>query len=243
MFWEMEKLGFKSSKIYNRTRKHEIKTLYDNVKFSRVEHSIKTTSSSLAALLWAMGLSIGNKCSQDYVLPKWIFDLELWQKRLFLASLFGAELSTPSTVTKHDYNFYSPILSLNKHEGFTDSGHQFLEQIKELLEDFNVKASIIKRRKEFVNKQGRVSYRLRLQIASTRGNLINLWSKVGFEYNKKRRHIANVAVQYIQLKKKVLNERKKAEKAAKEMKESGLNILQIYNNLKSDYVNRRFIER
>ncbi|MEA3457528.1 MAG: intein-containing RctB family protein [Candidatus Thermoplasmatota archaeon] len=240
---DVEKLGFKASRIYDRKREHEIKTMYDTVKFSRVEYSIKTTSSSLAALLWAMGLAVGNKCSQDYILPKWIFDLELWQKRLFLASLFGAELTTPSTVTKHDYNFYSPVLSLNKHEKFQESGHQLLVQIKELLEDFDVKSSIIKQRKEFVNKEGRVSYRLRLQISSTMDNLINLWSKIGFEYNKKRRHIANVAVQYIQLKKKVLKEREKAEKAAKEMKESGLNILQIYNDLKSNYVNRRFIER
>lgn len=240
---DVEELGFKASKIYDRKRKHEIKTMYDTVKFSRVKYSIKTTSSSLAALLWAMGLAVENKCSQDYILPKWIFDLELWQKRLFLASLFGAELTTPSTVTKHDYNFHSPVLSLNKHERFQESGHQLLVQIKELLEDFDVKSSIIKQRKNFVNKEGRVSYRLRLQISSTMDNLINLWSKVGFEYNKKRRHIANVAVQYIQLKKKALRERKKAEKAAKEMKESGLNILQIYNNLKSNYVNRRFIER
>ena len=240
---DIKKLGFKPSRIYERERKHEIKTFYNNVIFNRREKSIKTTSSSLAALFLAMGVPNGNKCSQKYLFPSWVFELELWQKRLLLASLFGAELSAPSTVTNHDYNFYSPILSMNKYEDFLDNGYRFLMQIKNLLEEFNVKSSIIKKRKEYKTKDGKISYRLRLSIASLPVNLINLWSKVGFEYNKKRRYLANAAVLYLNLKNNVLKMRTIAESKAKNMKKKGLNAIEIYRKLKSDYINLRFIER
>lgn len=240
---DIEKIGFKASKIYARERNHEIKTTYNMVKFRRTEFSIKTTSSSLAALLWAMGTPTGNKCSKEYLLPSWIFDLELWQKRLFLASLFGAELSSPSTITKHGYNFYHPVLSVNKREDIIENGVRFLNQIKAILEDIGVSSSVIKKRKEYVNKYGKVSYRLRLTIKSDIDNLIKLWSEVGFEYNKNRQYLANVAIQYLQLKKKILKNRKQAETIAKEMKKKGSTKLEIYNKLKSKYINFRFIER
>ena len=240
---DIEKLGFKASKVYSRKRKHKIKTMYDTVKFDRIEYSIKTTSSSLAALLWAVGAPIENKCSKEYFIPRWILNLKVWQKRLFLASLFGAELSSPSTITKHGYNFYSPVLSMNKQVDLLKNGDIFLKQIKNLLKEMGVKSSIIKERKEYVNKEGIIDYRLRLLINSDFDNLIRLWSNIGFEYNKKRSYLANMAVQYLQLKKKVLNERIKTEIAAKRIKKSGKNIQQIYEQLKSDYINKRFIER
>jgi len=236
-------LGFKASKVYQRERNHEIKTMYSTVKFRRIEYSIKTTASSLAVLLWALGVPSGNKCAQEYLIPKWMFNLKIWQKRLFLAALFGAELSTPSTVTDHDYNFYNPMLSMNKREEFKKNGIDFLLQIKKLLEEFNVKSSIIKSRKEYINKNNIVSYRLRLEIYSTIDNLVNLWGKIGFEFNKKRSHSANIALHYLLIKKKVLEERREAEINAKKMKDSGLKICQIYEKLNSKYVNRRFIER
>ncbi|RLF33451.1 MAG: RNA-splicing ligase RtcB [Thermoplasmata archaeon] len=240
---DINKLGYNASRVYERERKHEIKTMYDTVKFRRRETSIKTTASSLAILLRALGVPVGNKSSQEYLIPRWVFNLELWQKRLFLASFFGAELSSPSTITRHGYNFYSPILSMNKKEEFLENGKHFLNQVRDLLSEFNVKSSLIKERREYVNKNGEVSYRVRLRINSTADNLLMLWSRIGFEYNKKRQHLANIAVQYLEFKNRVLRERKEAEKTAKKMKKTGLDIQQICDKLESKFVNRRFIER
>jgi len=241
--FDIEKLGFHASRVYQRERDHEIKTMYDKIKFRRVESSIKTTSSSLAVLLWAMGVPMGNKSSQEYLLPRWIFGLELWQKRLFLASFFGAELSAPASLTGHGYNLYAPVLSMNKHEKYIKNGRKFLRQIKTLLEHFDIKSNLLKERKEFVNAKGTVSYRFRLQISSNPENLIRLWSLIGFEYNKKRKHLANSAIQYLKIKERVLKERKLATTLAKKMKKTGFTNQQIYKKLKSPYVNQRFIER
>jgi len=240
---DVERLGFVPSRIYSRTRDHEIDTSYAKVQFTREEHSFKTTSSSLAALLWCMGVQPGNKTSQKYLLPEWVFKLRLWQKRLFLSSHFGAELSSPATLTGHGYNFYAPVLSMNKREELIKNGEEFLDQIGTLLADFGIGSSRIGKRKEYTNKNGDVSYRLRLQINGNFDNLTKLWGLVGFEYNQKRRHLANAAVVYLRKKQMVINEREHAACEAAVMKEAGEPISSICAKLQSTYVNKRFIQR
>ena len=240
---DVERSGFTPSRIYSRIRDHEIDTYYSKVTFTREEHSFKVTSSSLTALLFCMGLPPGNKTTQEYLLPDWIFGLSLWQKRLLLASFFGAELSSPATMTGHGYNFYAPILSMNKREKLIRNAEEFLDQIAKLLADFGVKSSRIGEREEYTSKNGEISYRLRLQINNTADNLIKLWSRVGFEYNQKRRHLANAAVVYLRKKEQILNEREHAAVEAVRMRESGKTLSEICSTLQSTHVNKRFIER
>jgi len=240
---DIKKIGFRASKVYSRTRKHRITTEYDNFEFSRTEYSIKSTSNSLAALLVALGTPMGKKVEVKYEVPKWIFKCPLWQKRLFLASLFGAELASPSTVTKHGHNFYGPVLSMNKKGPSLESGRRFLKQLCRLLADFRIKSSKIGEREEVVNEKGDKSHRLRMQISSDPENLINFFSKVGFEYNRGKRYLANVAVHYIRLKQRVVDERVMAEKKAIELRNKGMGLSEICKKLESSYVNKRFIER
>ncbi|HIE36160.1 MAG TPA: RNA-splicing ligase RtcB, partial [Candidatus Omnitrophica bacterium] len=128
---DLEKIGFKGGRIYSRHRKHSIETFYSKVEFERREYMLKVSSSSLATLLVSLGVPLGNKCTNKYSFPEWIFKASLWQKRLFLASLFGAELSSPKTM--NGYNFYTPILSLNKKEYNLKDGEEFLKKISILL--------------------------------------------------------------------------------------------------------------
>jgi tRNA-splicing ligase RtcB len=240
---DLARIGFKSG-TYSRQRHHKIKTVYSTVEFDREETWLKSNSSTLAALLAALGVPIGNKCRQPYELPKWLFKTCLWQKRLFLASLFGAELSAPSTMSGYGYSFYCPVLSMNKTQDSLDSGYKFLQGISKLLSEFDVSAYNITQRKEYVNKQGRASYRLRLIIEGKTENLINLYSKVGFEYNEERRFLANCAVGYLRLKRQVIRERKEVAALAPRLScSNGWDKSQIYEYLKSPYINERFIER
>jgi tRNA-splicing ligase RtcB len=237
------KIGFTPSRVYSRQRTHAIPTIYKTVKFSHIEHSVKTTASSLALLLYGLGVPLGNKSSQPYLLPRWIFQLERWQQRLFLASFFGAELSSPSTITHHGYNFYAPVLSMNKQATYKKNACRFLKQIQHLLNGFDVSSSLIRERKEFVNAHGIVSYRLRLMIHSTPENLLRLWTSIGFEYNAKRRYLANMAAHYLLIKERVLEKRRVTAVIAQQMKNSGIPRVRIYERLTSTHINRRFIER
>src|SRR5207253_2100006 len=130
---------------------------------------------ALALLLVCLSASPGIKARQRYSVPEWLEVAPLWMKRLFLAALFGAELTAPQTVTGHPYNFSSQILSQNKVQACVDAGQVYLERIRAWLTAFGVESTLIANREEFTGKGGEVSIRLRLQISAVPENLIRLW--------------------------------------------------------------------
>jgi len=237
-------IGYNCSRIYRRKRHHKIDTSYGQSDFFNEETSCKVVSSSFAILLVGLGTPLGRKTDQNYHLPSWIFKAPLWQKRLFLAAFFGADMSTPKTMSNHRYNFYCPTISMNKNEGFVESGRKFLKEISSLLAELGVKTKKISQRTEYVNKQGKISYRLRLILSGQTEDMINLYSKLGFEYNKKRRFFANAVVQFLKQKQLIIEKREEAAIQAVELsKTAGPGAKTIYRQINSPYVNLRFIER
>jgi len=238
------RIGYNPSKIYSRDRRHRIRTLYSEYEFDTTESSFKVGSSSFVALLVALGTPLGRKTNQDFRLPQWISKAVLWQKRLFLAPLFGAEMSSPKVMTEHTYNFYAPVISLNKQEGFIDSGEMFLEDLSRLLQDFGVHTNRISRQKNYVNKDGVISHRIRLILSNLPESIIQLYSRVGFEYNWQKKYLANVAAEYLRYKKiVVLQKEDVAELAVAIKEEMGWSGKKIYKALDTHWINQRFIER
>ncbi len=236
-------IGYRPNQLYMRDRSHRIQTTYKEYRFPHRETSFLLPNTSLALLLVALGAPYGSKACQDYRVPAWLFKTPLWQKRLFLAAFFGAELSKPQTLAGHGYNFYMPTLSLNKREGFVESGRALLEDMSKLLSGFGVKTQRISERPEQLNRDGTRSYRLRLILSSRAESLINLWSRVGFEYNQERRALANAAVQYLKLKQRHLGEREQAAQLVDELAAVGASPQAIRTALMDHPVNGRFIER
>ncbi len=235
------KLGYTPSRVYTRERKHKITTSYDTYEFTRKEYSIKVTSRSFLGLLLALGVPMGKKVCQPYIIPDWVFGLRKWQKRLFLAGLFDAELSSPKAL--YNYNFHPPCLSMNKEKSLIDNGIYFLQQISQLLEEFGVRIQKIGRRVECKSKNGDIHYRLRLTISSDVDNMINFYSVLGFEYNLRKKNAANTVLQYLKLKKRIIEERSNAEKTAVKFYQKGFAPQEIYKKLASKWVNVRFLER
>ena len=242
---DIAKTGFEKARLYSRHRQHKIKTQYSTYEFERQEVCLKVASSSFSVLLTALGVPIGNKCRQPYELPKWLFKAPLWQKRLFLAGLFGAEPSSPKALTGHGYNFYCPTLSMNKAQDCLENGRKFLEGIRKLLSEFGVFTHQISQRKEYANEQSIVSYRLRLMVSGKTENLLNLYGRVGFEYNAERKFLANVAVQYLKSKDKIINKKKEVATLAPNLYSSGKwNRGELDDYLTtSPYITKKFVER
>ncbi len=240
---DIEKLGFKSL-LTERKREHKIKTAYSVYEFETVERCCHLGGTAIAILFAVFGVPCGNKAKQDYGLPSWIRKAPLWQKRLFLSTFFGAELSTPKFYSLRNYNAYCPILSMNKRKKYLESGRLFLEQISQLLEEFGVKTLKVSQRKEGANKDGNISYRLRLILSGRTKSLLNLYGKVGFEYNKKRSFSANLSLEFLKLKKVVISRRDRTSILARELhNNSGLGAKAIYKKLSNPWINSRFIER
>lgn len=239
---DFEKLGFGLS-LFSRHRKHSIQTSYDLIEFEAMKHSAHSSSSALGFLLKALGVVVGNKVEKEFEIPKWLFNSPLWMKRLFLAAFFGAELSSPKILTGHKFTFYFPTLSMNKRKELVLNARIFLNQIKKLLAEFEVESNLIVERKEFVNKHGKISIRLRLQVSETNENLIKFYSTIGFEYNLRKQFLGNLAVHYLKIKENVLNERNQSIEKTVSMYQSGMKLKQIVKEVGSGNINERFIAR
>ncbi|MEW5830817.1 MAG: intein-containing RctB family protein [Chloroflexota bacterium] len=240
---DIARLGFKPSRIWSRERSHRIQTTYNEYEFTRREHWIAVNSTAFAALLACLGAPVGNKAGQDYGVPDWLARAPLWQKRLFLAAFFGAEMSTPQTQSGLSYNLAAPSLSMNKRENYEASGRAFLEGLAAHLGEFGVQTLPIGSRREQVNADGLRSIRLRLVVSAEPENLIRLWSRVGFEYNRKRRSQAAVAAHYLAAKQKLVAERQEVAEQAVAMKLAGVSKTAIIQSLSGTTANARFIER
>ncbi len=240
---DISRLGFTPSKLHRRERVNQIKITYNTYQFSSEEISFSVSSTAFATLLVALGAPHGVKASQDYRVPQWIKGAPLWQKRLFLATLFGAELESPSTMMGSPYTIPAPKMSMIKREGYVDSGISFLRDIVDLLADFGVQIKKIGQRKELANADGFTSHQLRLVISGTNKNLIKLWGQIGFEYNIQRKTFANVALQYLKLKQRLIEDRENAAGIAVAMHADEMSISEITNKIGSKYINERFIER
>ncbi len=239
---DVKRLGYTPSRVYRRVRHHTLEVEGRRNSFETVEESFKVRSSSLLALLQVLGLPVGNKAKQDFELPDWLFDLPLWQKRLFLAALFGAEMSAPSTLTGHKYNFYCPTFSLSKREGFQNSGLQVASQIVQLLQDFGVRVLPISQVVDPVPNSGDHSYRFKVLVANTSENLIRFFSTINFDYNHRKRFLANAAAYYLTFKEMVLRHKFEASKTARRMRAQGVPTEEILSQLAGVYTTRTFLK-
>jgi tRNA-splicing ligase RtcB len=236
---ELKRLGI-HSKLLERKRNHRIVTQYGEKTFESNTAELHIYQKTFIERLLELGVPLGKKANSDFSVPAWVFGSPLWMKRLFLAGLFGAELSSPQTHTKT--GFYSPILSQNKNEKFKESGRKFLIQLMQLLDEFGVRVTKIAERREHPNKEGDV-WRLRLEISAEEENLLRLWRKIGFEYSEDRRKRAEIAVKYVLLKKKLTQKRIEIASQVKELRKKGLTLKEAIALLECAYANKRFIER
>jgi tRNA-splicing ligase RtcB len=179
-------------------------------------HQIATFSIALPLLFLSLGAPFGNKSKIKFSVPKWIFKAPLWIKRLYLAGYFGAEMRKPDQWKKQTHRFQNPTISLNKVRRLKQNGIKFLKDIKNLLEEFGVKSTKILVKDSWITNKDEQTVKIILRISSKEKNLINLWSKIGYEYNKERSILAAQAVQYLYLKNALLEKESSITKKPKE---------------------------
>jgi tRNA-splicing ligase RtcB len=183
---------------------------------------------------------VGNKAEQDFDPPAWLDSAPLWMKRLYLAALFGAELTAPSTITGHPHNFNGQVMSMNKRPWRAESGRRYLQRIRDWLREFGIDSVMLAEREERSGTS--VAVRLRLMISGTPDNLIRLWTRVGFEYNRRKQHLGCVAAQYLRLKGIVVEDRRQTAALARDMRDEGHSTRTITYALLSRYMKPSFIE-
>jgi tRNA-splicing ligase RtcB len=224
---DIEKLGFTPCGIYTRTRKI---SLNGNI-FETTENWIYVSSKSLSRFFEKLGAPKGNKTEKTFGVPEWIFKLPKWLKRLYLASLFGAQMSNVDT--PNGKTFSNLTFSVSKKTHFSESGLKFVKDLKRLLEEFGIRTSEVESFKD-----GN-SVRFRIHITSE-GEILKFLERINYEYSPERKRLGLYAAAYIRRKvfEKQIRQRK-AEKA-RLLKVSGMSLSEIATALN---INRRFVEK
>ncbi|MGQ9780961.1 MAG: intein-containing RctB family protein [Nitrososphaeria archaeon] len=237
---DVGRLGYRASRVRSRTRVHKIVSGGHVKEFVSTEYHFRVSARSFAWLLVLLGAPSGNKARVWFGVPSWVLKSPKWVKRLFLGALFGAELTSPKNVYK--YNFYCPVLAIDKVLNEKEDGLEFLRQVSSLLSEFAVETAKVSYRLEGRRKDGKQVVKLRLIVSSRPENLINFFGKVGYVYNRERSRLANLACHYLKLKLKVVGESARAIEVVEELN-GRVSPSEVHGMLESPRVNRRFIER
>ncbi|MFH0986670.1 MAG: RtcB family protein, partial [Candidatus Micrarchaeota archaeon] len=148
---DLKGLGF-NSYVFERTRDHCVPTQYGTIKFNATCGELHIYPQEFSKMMIAMGMPLGKKASSNYRVPSWIIKASPLIKRLFLAGLFGAELTSPATSSKT--GFYAPVFAQNKNTKNIESMRGFMIDIMQMLEELGIRCTKISERKEFKNKEG-----------------------------------------------------------------------------------------
>lgn len=237
---DIEVLGFKGH-MFKRARHHRITTVYGTSEFDFEECSLTVGSNSFAVLLVALGAPFGNKAKVSYRVPVWIMELEKWQKRLFVAAYFGAELTKP--ITHNGYNFIAPAFSVNKLRSLAENALQFLQDFRDMLSSFGVNTSApsIVEGYRYDGASGE-TVGFRLQVLSNTQNLINFFGGVGYLYNRGKERLASLTSLYLRYVEGVRADRVEIRKRAIEMYAGGTSAEIIVSALENKNAGRGFIE-
>lgn len=199
---DFKKLGYVTN--YIKTKKYESSVESASGKKRSISgHSTQLylNSQSLSVLLHALGVPKGNKSKTPTKVPQWIKESPKWIKRLYLAGLFGAELTKPAQRKGETHRFLEPCFSQNKITSLANENLNFMLDIIKLLHGFGVEVNNIYEQEGIINSHGQKTKKLAIRLSGKDENLIKLWGTIGFEYCKQRKIASMAALGYLKSKK------------------------------------------
>jgi tRNA-splicing ligase RtcB len=233
---DLSRLGFRAGGIYRRHRAHAFR----GRSFTTKECSLKISATCFVLLMHALGLPLGNKAKQNYVLPGWLHELPRWQQANFLAGLFGAELTAPRAVPGHGYNLQPPVFSLSRREAFRSTGREFALGVARLAGDVGAAVQALREEIDWTAPDGSRSVRFKLVFRASPETFRAVWGRIGYAYSPRRRWLAFQALHYLGLKEAHLRERADLAERARTLYAEVGSPRQVHTSLGG---NRRFIER
>jgi len=232
---DLGSLGFHSSPVYEGESASTI-NLHDGTQqiISGRYHVVASTSIVLFTLLKSLGAPAGRKADLAYDVPHWITGAPLWIKREFLASFFGSELEKPRASGRNGTTFQPPSFTVCKAQNNIDGGKRLVNGIRALLREFGVEASDCSVRASVIRRNGVKSFRLTTHINSGYENLLSLFGKIGYRYQKTRETLSRYAYEYLLTRKHRMERAAKAHSRALLLRAKGLTIKQISEKLRGE---------
>ena len=145
-------------------------------------YKLFVTSKEIAAFLESAGVPAGNKTNKKYGVPSWILNSDKKTRLAYLKGVFNSEASVYKT-TNGKYERWRIHISQYKNTRLRTDGIKFMNQIKNMLNDFGIFSSPVRCAKGNKRKDGTDSICIQFEIE--RKNFVNFIKYIGFEDPKK----------------------------------------------------------
>jgi tRNA-splicing ligase RtcB len=236
---DLSTIGF-GPHFLGRERRHRVNPPYGPSESDSTEDSLRASSTALAVLMVALGAPYGKKANREYLIPKWLSASEDWQKKQFLSSYFGAELSTPRTV--NGYDFEMPLFSVSKLRTLSNNAIELLGGIRDLLLSLGIESSNPSRVEghDYQDADG-LATRYGVGILSNTANLLRFFGKVGYAYNREKQRQASIASSYLSHVQAIRDERNRIRSQAAAKYKAGTPPGSIVESLTSEVAGSGFI--
>jgi len=240
---DVVELGYISNYIKTKKYESELNNVDGTTRKIKGESTqFYVNSQSLSVLLHALGVPKGNKSRTRTSVPNWIKNAPLWLKRLYLAGLFGAELTKPAQRKGETYGFIEPGFSQNKINSMENENLNFMLDIINLLLDFGVKTNKIYKQKGVINSYEEETHKLSIRISAKPENLIKLWSTIGFEYCSTRTRHSMLSLAYLKYKQIYLNKIKDFVRVARLQAKEGVSSSHIYKHADTEGISKGMVK-
>jgi len=153
------------------------------------------SDTAFARLLVSLGAPTGDKAIRNFKFPHWIKSASKEIKKEFVEVLLGNELTTPSRVRQASFDHvrFSMKKSIDKVLNLI----KFLEEFRQLLEEFKIKTKSAKVNwnDQDKRKDGIITVECELEVDNNRVNILKLWKTFQLKYatNKQNKFDKEIA--------------------------------------------------
>jgi intein/homing endonuclease len=157
--------------------------IYIDTSYGRKRYKIFFISKPLAEFLVSVGVPKGNKTNAPFFVPNWIIKGNKKVKSSYLQGVFTAEGSIFPTKQKNDKIRWRIGIEFYKWTKYKKEGKEFLDQIREMILQFNIKCSPIRYGRTNFRKNGTKSIAIKLDIEKS--SFRNFYKYITFDDSRK----------------------------------------------------------
>jgi intein/homing endonuclease len=241
---DLQFLGFNSSKIVLTTSVSQVTT--QEGKKIKISGSGKSVVSSVKAFKFfsSLGVPIGDKTSEKFLIPTFVMKGSKEVKAEFLAALMGGDGYIQISMKRSPQSFPPIRFTFNKLEELKQNGIEYANQLKSLFEELGLKVSSISIRKANIRKDGKKTLKFVVTLSNSKENLRKYLEIVGFRYCLEKERKGREILAYLKAKEWMIKENQKKAEVARKLYKEGISLRRIAKMLGSNKTTiKRWIER
>jgi flagellin-specific chaperone FliS len=195
--------------------------------------------SSFCKLLYSLRLPKGNKVLQKTYIPNWIRKGNQKIKKAFLNSLFEGELQKHKVqynIKKNKVEICPITFGLSKIKRYKSNLIKFLNEIRGMLEEFNIKSTKVEEPKlSNIRKDEFVTCSSRFYISTSAINTLRFYNLFDYQFNKEKRGALIKAAEEAKIKLARMSSQMLKYMKAVELYMNGLSLYKIAKKLDIQY--------